>query len=242
MKNRVYLVGAGPGDPRLLTVAAVRALKKADVVLYDRLVDNRVLKLLPRGTRRVYVGAGHKDAQERQDRIYRLMKKYHDEGKTVVRLKNGDPFLFGRGGEEMQFLKESGIGFAVVPGVTSAVGVPSVVGLPLTHRRLSSGVMIISGHPANGSVIDWRAAAKFKGTLVVLMGVATLASACERLIDEGMDPSTPACAISRGTMKGEKVVCGRVDELGGLVARAKLRHPAVAVVGEVVKLSDFWKK
>ena len=236
----VYLVGAGPGDPRLLTVAALRALKRADVVLYDRLVDRRVMKLLPKSAKRVYVGAGHKDAQERQKRIYALMKKLHDQGKTVVRLKNGDPFVFGRGGEEVQFLRESGIRFEVIPGVTSAIGVPSWAGLPLTHREISSAVMIISGHPADGSVTDWSRAAGFHGTLVVLMGVGTMASACGRLMEEGMDPSTPACAISRGTMAGQRIVSGRLDELGELVLKKKLKHPAIAVIGDVVKLAGFW--
>ena len=240
MSKRVYLVGAGPGDPGLLTVAALRVLKRADVVLYDRLVDRRVLRLLPKAAQRVYVGAGHRDAQRRQRRIYALMKKFHEAGKTVVRLKNGDPFVFGRGGEEMQFLKENGIDFEIVPGVTSAIGVPSWVGLPLTHRELSSSVMIISGHPANGSVTDWSKAAGFRGTLVILMGVGTLGSACERLMKEGMDPSTSACAISRGTTKGEEVVSGRLDELAGLVMKKKLRHPAIAVIGSVVKLAGFW--
>ena len=239
--TRVYLVGAGPGDPDLLTVAALRALKRADVVLYDRLVDGRVLRLIPKKARRVYVGAGHRDAQERQNRIFTLMKRFHEQGKTVVRLKNGDPFVFGRGGEEVQFLTQSGIPFEIIPGVTSAIGVPSWVGLPLTQRELSSAIMIISGHPADGSVTDWSRAAKFHGTLVILMGVGTMASACRRLMEEGMDPSTPACAISKGTMKGQRTVSGRLDQLGDLVSKTKLRHPAIAVVGDVVKLASFWR-
>ena len=242
MKKKVYLVGAGPGDPGLLTMAAMRVLERADAVLYDRLVDRRVLELLPKRARRVYVGAGHKDAQERQERIYSLMKRFHDEGKTVVRLKSGDPFVFGRGGEEVQFLRKSKIEFEVIPGVTSAIGVPTSAGLPLTHREVSSAVMIVAGHPANDSVTDWTKAANFRGTLVILMGVGTLSSACGRLIDEGMDPSTPACAISHGTMKGQKIVSGRLDQLGELVSKKRLKHPAIAVVGEVVRLAGFWKE
>ena len=242
MAKKVYLVGAGPGDPGLLTIAALRVLQRADVVLYDRLVDRRVMKLIPKSATKVYVGASHhQDARERQGRIYELMKNFHDEGKVVVRLKNGDPFLFGRGGEEVHFLRGKGIPFEVVPGVTSATGVPSWVGLPLTHREYSSAVLVISGHPANDSVTDWSTAARFRGTLVILMGAGTLASACRRLVYEGMDPSTPACAISRGTMEGEKIVHGRLDELGDLAAKERLMHPAVAVVGEVVKLAGFWK-
>lgn len=242
MSKKVYLVGAGPGDPGLLTVDALEVLKRAEVIFYDRLVDKRVLTLLPKGARKICVGAGHRDAQLRQKRIFDLMKKSHNEGKTVVRLKNGDPFIFGRGGEEMQFLRENRIAFEVVPGVTSAIGVPSRVGLPLTHRKLSSAVMIISGHHVDGSVTDWSKAAKFDGTLVILMGVSTITSTCESLIKEGMDPSTPACMISRGTMKGEKVVSGRLDELGGLVTRGMLRPPAVAIIGDVVKLANFWRE
>ena len=237
---KVYLVGAGPGDPDLLTVAALRALRKADVVLYDRLVDGRVLRLLPKRIRKVYVGAGHRDARERQNRIYALMKKFNDQRKTVVRLKNGDPFVFGRGGEEVQFLRQSGIPFEIVPGVTSAIGVPSWLGLPLTHRELSSAVMIISGHPADGSETDWPRAARIHGPLVIQMRVGTMASACGRLMEEGMDPSTPACAISKGTMRGQKIVSGRLDELGDLVSKTRLKHPAIAVIGDVVKLASFW--
>lgn len=238
---KVYLVGAGPGDPGLLTMTALKVLRRADVVLYDRLVNRRIFELLPRGIRKVYVGAGSSDPQNRQKRIDRLMLKNHEKGLTVVRLKNGDPFLFGRGGEELQFLRKNRIPFEVVPGVTSAVGVPSRVGLPLTHRQLSSAVMVISGHPAEGSATDWSKAAKFHGTLVILMGVGAVRAVCRRLIGGGKDPSTPACMISRGTLKGERVVSGRLDELGRLVVRMKLRPPAVAVVGEVVRLADFWK-
>lgn len=234
-------MGAGPGNPGLLTVAALRVLRKADVVLYDRLVDPRVLELPPKGTRKVYVGAGKGDAQERQERIYRLMRIYHGRGLRVVRLKNGDPFVFGRGGEEVEFLRRNHIAFEVVPGVTSAVGVPSSVGLPLTTRGVSSGVMILSGHPADGAAADWSGAAKFGGTLVVLMGTEAAASICSQLIRAGKDPATPACVISRGTMEGERVIAGRLGELGGLVSGKKIAHPAIAVIGDVVKLAGFWR-
>ena len=239
MTKMVFLVGAGPGDPRLLTVAALRTIRKADVVLYDRLVDPRTLGMLSRRARRVYVGAGRSDPQKRQERIYRLMRKYYDEGLSVVRLKNGDPFIFGRGGEEAEFLRKNNIRFEIVPGVTSAVGVPSSVGVPLTTREISSGVMILSGHPADGPAADWQGAAKFRGTIVVLMGVESASSICRQLIEAGKDPSTPACMISRGTMKGERVVTGRLDEIGSLVAKEKLRHPAIAVIGDVVRFAGL---
>ena len=239
--GKVYLVGAGPGDPGLLTVAAVNALKRADVVLYDRLVDRRVLELLPRKALRVYVGAGVGDAQRRQQRIYSLMRKHYKEGRRVVRLKNGDPFIFGRGGEEMEFLRRNHMEFELVPGVTSAIGVPSWVGVPLTTRDVSSGLMILSGHRAAGSATDWSSAGRFGGTIVVLMGVKSAGSVCRELIRAGKDPATPACMISRGTRRGQKVVAGRLDEIQGLVSRMKIRNPAVAVVGDVVRLAGFWK-
>lgn len=241
MAKKVYLVGAGPGNPGLLTVAGLEVLKKADVVLYDRLVDAGVLELLPRRARKVYVGAGKGGARARQERIYRLMKKYHDKGMSVVRLKNGDPFVFGRGGEEVEFLRRERIGFEVVPGVTSAVGVPSWVGLPLTTRGVSSGVMILSGHPAVGSSTDWSSAAKFGGTVVVLMGTEEASSICQRLIKAGKDPETPACMVSRGTLAGERIIAGRLRELGALVSNKGAPHPAIAVIGEAVKLASFWK-
>ena len=241
MRRKVYLVGAGPGNPGLLTVEAREALRRADVILYDRLVDRRVLGLRRKGARKVYVGAGRDDPQRRQERICRLMRKYHDEGLNVVRLKNGDPFIFGRGGEEMDFLRRNRIGFKVVPGVTSAVGVPTSAGLPLTSRGVSSGVMILSGHLADGLSTDWSGAAKFRGTVVVLMGADAAGEICRKLLELGKDPSTPACMISRGTLRGEKIVSGRLSDLGALVEREKLTHPAIAVIGDAVKLAGFWR-
>lgn len=242
MANRVYLVGAGPGDPALLTLAALEVLKRADVVLYDKLVDRRTLGLIPKRSKRVYVGAQEGHSQERQDRIYRLIQKYYDEGLNVARLKSGDPFIFGRGGEEVEFFRKNHIRFQVVPGITSAVGVPSQAGVPLTHRGISSGVMVLSGHPAEGTTADWSEAARFGGTLVILMGVATMGAVCKRLIEAGKDPETPACLICRGTMKGEKTVSGRLKELTALAAAKRLPHPGVIVVGDVVKLADFWAR
>ena len=241
MPKKVYLVGAGPGDPELLTLAALRALEGADVVLYDRLIDRRILKLLPKGTLKVYVGAKEGRSGERQERIYRLLREYYGKGLDVVRLKSGDPFIFGRGGEEVEFFRRNHIRFEIVPGITSAVGVPSRSGLPLTHRGMSSGVMILSGRSADGSAIDWRGAARFDGTVVILMGLESVGGICGRLIGAGKDPATPACVISRGTMRGERAVSGRLDELGALASHGNLRHPAVTVVGDVVRLADFWK-
>ncbi len=242
MANKVYLVGAGPGDPALLTLAALEVMKRADVVLYDKLVGRRTLGLIPKRSKRVYVGAQEGHSQERQDKIYRLMQKYYDEGLNVVRLKNGDPFIFGRGGEEVEFFRKNRIRFQVVPGVTSAVGVPSHAGVPLTHRGISSGVMILSGHPAEGSTADWSEAARFGGTLVVLMAVATMGPVCKRLIEAGKDPETPACVICRGTMEGEKTVSGRLRELAALAEAKRLPHPGVIIVGDVVKLAGFWAR
>lgn len=238
--KRVYLVGAGPGDPDLLTAKAVRVMKGADVVLYDRLVDRRVLRALPRTTLKVLVGRGKESAQQRQERIYRLIQRYHSEGLTVVRLKNGDPLLFGRGGEEIEFLRSKGISYEVIPGITSATGVPSSLGLPLTHRQLSSQVLIVSGHSARKVAPDWKAIAKFKGTLVVLMGAAAIGSICKGLLEGGKDPGTPSCIISRGTSKGERVVCGNLEELESLAGRKEMA-PAIVVIGEVVKLAKFYR-
>lgn len=233
-------MGAGPGDPAFLTLAALDVIRRADVVLYDKLVDRRTLRLIPKRSKKVYVGAQEGHSRERQDRIYRLMQKYYNEGLNVARLKSGDPFIFGRGGEEVEFFKENNIRFQVIPGITSAVGVPTRAGVPLTHRGVSSGVMVLSGHPAQRSTADWSEAARFGGTLVFLMGVATLEEVCKRLIKAGKDPATPACVISRGTMNGERTVSGRLGKLHALAAAEELRPPGVIVIGEVVRFAGFW--
>jgi uroporphyrin-III C-methyltransferase len=241
-KKKVYLVGAGPGDPGLLAVKALRVLREADVVLYDRLVSKAIIREAPKKALKIHVGRGRETAEQRQGRIHRLLLKYHKRGLTVVRLKNGDPLLFGRGGEEMEFLKRHGISYDVVPGISSAIGVPSGASLPLTHRKISSSLLILPGHSMEGKAADWKSAAEFSGTLVVLMGAGNIDAICKKLIEGGKDPMTPACMIRKGSLKDEKIVYGSLEKLGLLAVKEKMRAPVVTVIGDVVRLAGFYQE
>lgn len=242
MKNMVYLVGAGPGDAGLLTLKAAKVMKKADVVLYDRLVGKEILKKLSRRVTKVNVGKKEGSAFEKQTRICRLIKKYYEKGLTIVRLQNGDPLLFGRGGEEIEFLRREGIEYQVIPGVTSAVGVASSVGLPLTHRRISSGLVVVPGHPAEGNKIDWKEIAEFKGTIVILMGAGSIQEICRKLMAYGKEPSTPACMIRNGTLPSQRIVTGKLSKLGILAREWKIKAPAITVIGQTVALAKFYRR
>lgn len=239
-EKKVYLVGAGPGDPDLLTIKAWKILKAADVILYDRLVSREMFRGLPKRPLKVYTGRRKESAGERQDRIYHLILKYHAKGKRVVRLKNGDPMVFGRGGEEIDFLRRHGIEYEVVPGITSAIGVPSEVGLPLTHREVSSSVLIVPGHTMRGKTTDWVRTAGFPGTIVILMGAGNIAAICKALIKGGKDRKTPSCMIVKGTLKGERTICGTLDRLAALAIERRVEAPVVTVIGEAVRFAQFY--
>lgn len=240
MRNKVYLVGAGPGDPGLLTVKALRVLKNSDVILYDRLVGRSILETLPRRARKIYVGERHGEAALRQERIYALIRKYHARGLTISRLQNGDPLLFGRGGEEIQFLKREKIPYEVVPGITSAIGIPSSLGLPLTERATSSALLVVPGHSMEGNLLDWKEVASFRGTIVILMGAEHIEQICRELVSNGKDPDTPACMIERGTLRGQKVISGRLGRLGRIAHQRQISSPAITVIGDTVRLADFY--
>ena len=242
VKKKVYLVGAGPGDPGLLAVKALRVIREADVVIYDRLVNRAIIKEAQKKALTIRVGRGRETPEQRQQRIYRLMLKYHKRGLKVVRLKNGDPLLFGRGGEEIDFLKHHGVRYDVVPGISSAIGVPSGAGLPLTHRKVSSSLLILPGHSMEGETTDWKSAAEFPGTLVVLMGAGNIEAICKKLIEGGKDPRTPACMIRKGSLREERIVHGPLEKLGLLAVKEKMRAPVVTVIGDVVKLAGFYQE
>jgi uroporphyrin-III C-methyltransferase len=234
--GKVYLVGAGPGDPELLTLKAVRAIGAADVVLYDDLVNPEILVHAPPGARLVNVGKRGGCPSTSQAFIQRLMVRLARRGNVVVRLKGGDPFVFGRGGEEVLALRGAGIEHEVFPGITAGIGVPAALGLPVTHRGLTRGVALVTGHTREGTPPDWSALAASGLTLVVYMGVATLPALVVNLTSAGMDGSTPAAAIQDGTLPGERIV---VSTLGALVADVRasgLGSPAIIVIGEVVGL------
>jgi len=235
--GKVYLVGAGPGDPGLLTVKALELLRQAAVVIYDYLVNPDVLAYAPSHAERVYVGKVGGGNQTPQDQINRLLVERAREGKLVVRLKGGDPFIFGRGGEEAQILRAFDVPFEIVPGVSSALAVPAYAGIPLTHRGLSSSVSIITGTRASGpDFSEELARSSAADTIVVLMGLAHLARVVKELIATGRSADTLVAVIRWGTYESQQTVVGTLIDIVDLVAREHLRAPAVIVIGEVVRL------
>jgi uroporphyrinogen III methyltransferase/synthase len=245
MTGRVYLVGAGPGDPGLLTLRAARCLERADVVVHDHLVNRRILEHVPPGAEIVDVGRPHGDpARLEQSAIATLLVRHAQAGKTVVRLKNGDPFVFGRGGEEAQALREAGVPFEVVPGVTSALAVPAYAGIPATERGQASLVTIATGHlacrdeAAELAGLPWDALVRQGGTLVFLMAVSRLAAIAEALVRHGLPAETPAAVIERGTTGSQRTIVATVGTIEERARRAALRPPAVVVVGATVALRE----
>src|SRR5712691_3957295 len=237
----VYLVGAGPGDPGLITAKGLEILRSADVVVYDRLVAPSLLAEAPPGAERVFVGkrphGGGADLA--QDEINALLVERARGGLTVVRLKGGDPFVFGRGAEECEALRAAGVPFQVVPGVTSAIAVPAAAGIPVTHRRLASAFAVVTGHECEGvSNLDWQSLARVP-TLVVLMGISALPKITARLLEHGADPDTPAAAIASGTLPAQRTVVATLATLATRVAEELLEPPATVVIGEVVRVREL---
>lgn len=240
MSGKVYLVGAGPGDPSLITVKGLAALRAADVVVHDYLANPRLLSEVKPECELVFVGKRHDKHFMEQGQINRILVERAQKGESVVRLKGGDPFVFGRGGEEAAELVAHGIEFEVVPGVSSAYAVPAYAGIPVTHRHMASDVAFITGHQVGKeeSDIDWQKLALGVGTLVFLMGVTNLRKITEELIKHGRAPETPVAVIRWGTMPEQQTITGTLSDIGAKIRQASLRPPAVVVVGEVVKLRD----
>ena len=237
--GRVFLVGAGPGDPDLLTLRAARLLAQADVVVYDHLVGEGVLELINAQAERIYVGKERSNHSMAQDDINALLLRQARLGRQVVRLKGGDPFVFGRGGEELQVLAAHGIAFEVVPGITAACGVASYAGIPLTHRDYAQSCLFVTGHLKDGSCnLDWPALARPRQTVVIYMGLSGLASICAQLIAHGLPADWPAAVVAQGTLDEQRVVCATLATLPEAVARAGLESPCLTIVGEVVRLHD----
>ncbi|HCI79464.1 MAG TPA: uroporphyrinogen-III C-methyltransferase [Ktedonobacter sp.] len=245
--GKVFLVGAGPGDPELITLKALRCLRQADVVVYDRLICPDLLDEVPPHALRVFVGKESRHHTMPQREINALLVVYAKQGLRVVRLKGGDPFVFGRGGEEAQALVDAGIPFEIVPGISSAIAVPAYAGIPVTHRGLSSSVMIVTGHEERGnstnstSTVNWEAASMLVtsgGTLVILMGVETLSKTTQRLLESGLSPDMPVAVIQQGTIPQQRAVTDSLTHIVERVQQANLKSPAVIVVGAVAELSN----
>ena len=238
-RGRVYLVGAGPGDPELLTLRAVRLLGQTDVIVYDHLVSPAVLDYVAPDAERIYAGKRRNEHSMRQEQINLLLVKLAREGKRVVRLKGGDPFIFGRGGEEMQVLAEHGIDFEVVPGVTAACGVASYAGIPLTHRDHAQSCLFVTGHLKDGSAnLDWEALVRPRQTVVIYMGLNALPDICRQLIQHGAAPSQPIAVVQHGTIATQKVLTGTLADLPQRVAESGFTPPSLIIVGDVVKLHE----
>lgn len=237
--GEVYLVGAGPGNPDLLTFAALRLMQQADVVLYDNLVSTPILELTRRDAERIYVGKQRALHTMRQEEINALMVKLAQAGRRVLRLKGGDPYVFGRGGEEIESLAASGVRFQVVPGVTAACGVAAYAGIPLTHRDYAQSCVLVTGHMKDGSMnLDWHGLARPRQTVVIYMGLLGLEATCDQLIAHGMPRDMPAAVIQQATLPQQRVVTATLADLPQRVAEAGLRPPTLVIVGDVVKLRE----
>jgi len=246
MKSKVYLVGAGPGDPKLITLRAVELLKMADVVLYDRLVSKKILAMVPKKAKKVYVGRDVGDDYLHQESTNELMIKYAKTKKNIVRLKGGDPIIFGRGGEEAEYLKKRKIRFEIVPGITSGIGSATYAGIPLTHRKFASSVVFVTGHEdlhKSKDKVRWKKLAKSVDTIVIMMGLSRIGIICKQLIEGGMNKKTPVAVIQEGTTPQQKMITGNVSNISKLVTQKKIRPPSIIIIGKVVNLSKTigWK-
>ncbi len=237
--GEVFLVGTGPGDPDLLTVKALRLIREAEVVLYDNLVSDEIMALVPATAERIYVGKKRADHAMRQEAINELLVSLAHMGRRVLRLKAGDPFVFGRGGEEIETLGASGVRFEVVPGITAALGAASYAGIPLTHRDYAQSCVFVTGNTQDGELnVDWAAIVRPRQTVVIYMGFQNLDELCRELVAHGLAPSTPAAMVQQATTAAQRVVCADLATLADRAHEAGLQPPTLIIVGEVVRLRD----
>ena len=241
MKNmgKVFLCGAGPGDPKLITVKAMELLKHCDVVLYDRLVSKDIINQIPGESEKIYVGRAVGDPTTHQENTNIQMVKLAKQGKKVLRLKGGDPFIFGRGGEEAEFLFDNGVEFEIIPGISSAIGAAAYAGIPLTHRQYASSLAIVTGHEDENKsepIVKWDRLADAADTIVILMGMEKLEHICCNLIDAGMNRNTEIAIIENGTLKTQRVISGTLVDILHKVEYSRVKPPAIIIIGKVVTL------
>jgi uroporphyrin-III C-methyltransferase len=241
MIGKVFICGAGPGDPDLLTLKSMKLLKTCKVVLYDRLVGNNIVKLIPDTSKKIYVGREEGDPSFHQDNTNKIMKKYAKKGEKVLRLKGGDPFIFGRGGEEAEFLREHNIQYEIVPGVTSPIASAIYAGIPLTHRQFSSSIAIVTGHEATEkgqASVHWEKLPDAVDTIIIMMGIGQLRRISTRLIRAGMSKDTDVAIIENGATSKQRVVTGTLENIIDLSRKAEIKPPAIIIIGRVVSLGE----
>ena len=246
MSGKVYLVGAGPGDDKLITIKAAELLKKADVVLYDRLVSKKILSMIPKNIEKIYIGRAIGDNYKHQDSTNELMVKFAKKKKNIVRLKGGDPIIFGRGGEEAEFLKGHKIKCEIIPGVTSGIGSATYSGIPLTHRRYASSVVFVTGHEdpeKKKEAVKWKKLAKAVDTIVIMMGLSRIDIICKELMKGGISKNTPVAVIQNGTTPKHKIITGTILNIAQKIKQQKIKPPSIIIIGKVVNLSKTigWK-
>ncbi|SER98874.1 uroporphyrin-III C-methyltransferase [Gracilibacillus ureilyticus] len=238
--GKVYLVGAGPGDPDLITVKALKCIQKADVILYDRLVNQQLIKEAKPDADLIYCGKLPKMHFMKQETINHLLVKYAKKGRTVVRLKGGDPFVFGRGAEEAEVLAKQGIEYEVVPGITSGIAAPAYADIPITHREVGRSFAVITGHCKNGQPgeINWEQLANSVDTLAIYMGMSNLSFIIDQLLKAGKRKETPIAIIHAGTTEQQRMVSGTLDSILEIVKADKIKNPAMIIIGEVVQIGE----
>jgi len=241
MRNtgKVFLCGVGPGDPKLITVKAMELLKDCDVVLYDRLISKDIINQIPAQAEKIYVGRKVGDPTSHQDYTNIQMVRLAKEGKKVLRLKGGDPFIFGRGGEEAEFLFQNGVQFEIIPGISSAIGAAAYAGIPLTHRQYASSLTIVTGHEDGNkaeSIVKWDRLANAADTIVILMGIESLERICYSLINAGMSTNTEIAIIESATLKTQRVISGNLMNILRKAEDSRIKPPAIIIIGKVVTL------